>query len=169
MALDAGRFLEPLRVHRPFPEVIVEPLVFVSPFVHLSRIVRRVRRILERGSRTLSLVADGAAELRQRMRTGRAEVDIEAGVRRKRMRELPVRRLLAIFRETVGEGSGNRSLDCVIDRIDHRVTGTTAVKPRYHAHAAQREFQPGQPVLSDPLGGIKTVDNRQQHQVAFGF
>ena len=77
VALQAARFLEPLRQHREDPVVVVEPAVFVVPLVGLLRRVRGVRRPLEARGTPLPLVADRAAERLHRVRARRAHEQIE--------------------------------------------------------------------------------------------
>ena len=63
MALEAARFLEPLRKHRKNPVVIVEPPKLIMPLMRLLGGVGRVRCPLETRRTPLPPVADGAAEV----------------------------------------------------------------------------------------------------------
>ena len=69
MALQAVAFDEPRRPHRENPMVVVEPTVLAGPLVLLAGVVRRVRRPRERRAAALSVVANGAADVLQWMRT----------------------------------------------------------------------------------------------------
>ena len=81
VAFQAARLLEPLRQHRIDPVVVVEPTMFVMPFMPLLGRVGRVGGPLEARRTPLPLMADRAAEGLHRMRTGRAHKEIELRMR----------------------------------------------------------------------------------------
>ena len=164
VTLQTGRLDEPVGLHRVFPEVVVMVVVFLGPLLSLKRVVRRVFAVLEAGAGAVAVVADGAAEFFDGVRTGSCGIDVGAGMAGEGMRigigGDPVFDVVGLG---VPEGQGGQF---AVGPVGVDMAGATAVEPRRLGHT-QGDHQVGQPVLTDRQVRVEAVDDRPFHHLAF--
>ena len=164
VALQAGGFPQPPWLHRVFPIVVGEVPVLAVPLLVLGRMIGSVLGVVETGGRSLSVMADGAAELGQGVRAGGGQVDIRTRVRGERVWKTAV--LDPTGRVGIALGlRGERELGHVAGEhaVDAQVARAAAVEAGRLGHA-QGDSLVGQPVLPDLVMRIESVDDRLFHQ-----